>query len=211
LSNYTWSHCTSEVDFGDELGSVHYENPWNRAADKGNCSFDRRHIFNTSVLAVSPGIGSGLLRRVTSAWQLAPIISAWTGQPINITDGGQDISKTAEGNDRPNQVLADIYPAQKTASQWLNPAAFALQANGTFGSIGRNAAYAPGSINFDLNIGRIFPLTERMGLETRGDFFNVMNHANWGIPAGAITSATFGQVTTYGTPRIIQLSLKLKF
>ncbi len=58
---------------------------------------------------------------------------------------------------------------------------------------------------------RKFALREKMALEIRGDFFNIVNHGNWNNPALAITSATFGQITTFSTPRIIQLSAKFLF
>ena len=39
-----------------------------------------------------------------------------------------------------------------------------------------------------------------------------MNHANWNAPATGLTSATFGQVTGFGSPfRLIQMSLKMLF
>jgi hypothetical protein len=48
-------------------------------------------------------------------------------------------------------------------------------------------------------------------MEFRSDFFNIMNHANWGNPATGLTSATFGQITSFGSPRLIQANLKLFF
>jgi hypothetical protein len=38
-----------------------------------------------------------------------------------------------------------------------------------------------------------------------------MNHGNWSNPTTSITSGTFGQITAFGTPRIIQMALKLYF
>jgi hypothetical protein len=38
-----------------------------------------------------------------------------------------------------------------------------------------------------------------------------MNHANWNGPTTSNTSGTFGQITSYGSPRIIQLAMKLFF
>jgi hypothetical protein len=35
-----------------------------------------------------------------------------------------------------------------------------------------------------------------------------MNHANWNGATTGITSGTFGQITTFGAPRLIQLSMK---
>ena len=56
-----------------------------------------------------------------------------------------------------------------------------------------------------------FHYKERWKLELRGEFFNIMNHANWNGPSAAVNSATFGQVTGFGGPRLIQLSTKLYF
>jgi hypothetical protein len=74
LVNYTWAHCISTYDFGGELAGNNYQDPNNRAAERGPCNFDRRHIFNTSLVASSPGIGNaftsspktGSLRRLSA-------------------------------------------------------------------------------------------------------------------------------------------------
>src|SRR6202011_988726 len=81
LTNYTWSHCISTYDFGGELAGNNYQNPANRQAEKADCNFDRRHIFNTSLVAESGGFGSGLAKFLTRNWQVAPIISLNSGQP----------------------------------------------------------------------------------------------------------------------------------
>ena len=105
LTNYTWSHCISTWDFGGELAGNDYQNPNNRDAEKGDCNFDRRYIFNTSLVATSGGFGQGFVRGITRDWQIAPIISLDSGQPFHVTDG-TDVSLTGEGNDRPNVVPA---------------------------------------------------------------------------------------------------------
>ena len=102
LTNYTWSHCVSDVDFQNELAGTEYQNPNSRAAEKGSCIYDHRSIFNTSLVAISGGFGSGFVKHLTADWQLSPIITASSGAPLNITDGGTDISLTGQGNDRPN-------------------------------------------------------------------------------------------------------------
>lgn len=71
-----------------------------------------------------------------------------------------------------------------------------------------------GTWNIDLSLSRIFQCTERWNLEVWGDAFNIVNHGNWILTsrtAQSITSTTFGQITNFGSPRIIQLSMKLNF
>ncbi len=54
-------------------------------------------------------------------------------------------------------------------------------------------------------------VSERWKIDVRADFFNIMNHANWNNPSNTMSSATFGQVTAFGSPRIIQMAMKVYF
>jgi hypothetical protein len=69
----------------------------------------------------------------------------------------------------------------------------------------------PGSIQWDMSANRKFQYKERWKLEFRAEFFNIMNHANWNGPSSAVNSSTFGQITSFEGPRLIQMSLKLYF
>ncbi len=222
LVNYTWSHCISTYDFGGELAGNNYQNPQNRRGEKADCNFDRRHIFNTSLVAESPGLGSGVAKLLTKGWQAAPIISLNSGQPFTITTGS-DVSLTGVGADRPN-VVAGVSSTPHTLLQWFNPAAFAGGCNnavyaanascvplGSFGNAARDILHNPGTIQFDLSLSRKFQINERYRVDFRSEFFNVMNHANWNGPAAGLTSSTFGQITSFGSPRLIQMSLKMFF
>jgi hypothetical protein len=212
LANYTWSHCISTYDFGGELAGNNYQDPNNRNGERGNCNFDRRNIFNTSLVAITPGIGGPFAQKVTGNWQIAPIISAYNGQPFSPSTGS-DVSLTGVGADRPN-IVGDVYTSGISTlgnPMFLNPASFKAAAAGTFGNAGRDSLVGPGSINWDMAISREFHITEAKRLEVRSDFFNIMNHANWNAPGGGITSGTFGQITGYSSPRLIQLAAKFFF
>ena len=209
LANYTYSQCLSTYDFGGELAGNNYQNPNDRRGEMGRCNFDRRNIFNSTVVAVSPGIGNGMVNQITKEWELSPIVSMYSGQPFSITVGS-DVSLTGVGADRPNVVLSSgVLP--HTLASWFNQAAFVAATPGTFGDSGRDNLVNPGSINWDMAISRNFPFKERFVLHVRGDFFNIMNHANWNGPSGSMTSSTFGQITSFSGPRLIQLALKLNF
>jgi hypothetical protein len=218
-TNYNWSHCVSSWDFAGELAGVLYQNPLNRkTGERGNCGFDHRQAFTTTAVLMSPGIGGKMARMLTSGWQLAPLVNFATGNPLQLSVGGKDISLSGQGLDRPNVIIPDqVYGAPKTLTTYLNPAAFQCAGSnaactvfsGQFGNLGRNAIYGPGQINWDMAISRRFKVNERWSLAFRSDFFNIMNHPNWSNPTTNATSGTFGQITTFGAPRIIQLSMKL--
>jgi len=226
-SNYTWSHCVSSWDFAGELAGPVYQNPLNRAeGERGNCGYDHRQMFVTTLVALSPGFGSAFVQRLTKDWQVSPIISFFSGNPIQLLDGGagstKDISLSGQLQDRPEVMLpGQVYgvAAGNDPPMWFNPSAFMCAgsnssctvSSGLFGNLGRNALYGPGQINWDMAVTRRFAYRERWRLETRADFFNIMNHANWNNPGTNITNGTFGEVTSFGNPRIIQLALKLFF
>ncbi|HTP36613.1 MAG TPA: hypothetical protein VMJ75_30765, partial [Candidatus Acidoferrales bacterium] len=221
-TTYTWSHCVSSWDFAGELAGVIYQNPLNRATgERGNCGYDHRHSFISSLVVVTPGWGNGFARRLTQSWQFSPVIGFVTGNPIQLTDGGKDISLSGQGLDRPNVILpGQTYTvSQSDPPLWFNPAAFQCAGSnaactvfsGQFGNLGRNAVYGPGQITWDMAVSRQLAFHERFKVEVRADFFNIMNHANWNNPTTNITSGTFGEVTSFGAPRIIQMALKLYF
>ena len=214
LSNFTWSHCTSTYDFGGELAGRIYQNPIDRRAERGACSYDHRLNSFTSLVATSGALGSnGIVQTITRNWQVSPIVGLLSGQPLTLTDGGKDISLSGQGQDRPNVVLPnEVIPSNQRLLEWFNPAAFAVQPAGTFGNLGRFAVYGPGSIQFDVSLSRVFQFRERYKLHVRADFFNIMNHGNWGNPGTSIASGTtFGVITGFGSPRQIQMGMKLYF
>jgi hypothetical protein len=232
LGTYTWSHCESTWDFAGELAGTIYQNPLDRAnGERGNCGYDHRQAFNLSMVATSGGLGNSFTKLITKDWQLSPIVTVFTGNPIQITDG-KDISLSGQNLDRPNVILPSQVYAGQNAYQWFNPAAFQCAgsnaactlASGLFGDLGRNSLYGPGQINWDMALSRAFEFHERYKLEIRSDFFNVMNHGNPGTlynaSNGTFTSglgttvssgATFGQITGFTAPRIIQLAMKFYF
>jgi len=217
LTNYTWSHCLSDVDVSGSDDKSLYEQPHDRSADYGNCQFNVTQYMNTSVVAQSP-FKSQFLR----GWQLAPIISMHGGLPINVTIG-QDISQTGVNLDRPNLVLPNAKPPAGTNPiDFINPAAFQTEATGTFGNLGRDAISGPGAVNFDLSLSRVFTFHERWKFEARAEAFNIINHTNfvgtnptyWPTQTGIVTttsSSTFGQIQSANDPRILQFALKLHF
>jgi hypothetical protein len=209
LANYTYSHCLNYGDINGNIGTGYYQNDYTRSPEYASCAYNITHMFNVTGVVTSPAPGKTFAARVLGNWKLAPLLRATTGMPINITSG-KDNSLSAIGRDRPNQVLADPYPATQTPTLWINPTAFVQNPTGTFGTLGRNAVRGPGSLRVDTALSREFVIQERFRLEARGEAFNVINHANFSAPNTNLSSSSFGRITAAADPRILQFALKLR-
>ncbi|MCH7750468.1 MAG: TonB-dependent receptor, partial [Acidobacteria bacterium] len=109
-------------------------------------SFDHRHRFVASGSYQFPlfeGAG-GATEALAGGWRVNAVVTLQSGAPFTV-NLGQDRANIGSGPaQRPDQIGDPTLPAgQRSADQWFNTAAFALQAPFTFGSAGRNSVFAP--------------------------------------------------------------------
>lgn len=209
LANYTWSHCISDSDFGQELGAANYQNPADLKADRGNCDYDVRNSFIVSFVATSPKFGGKWDNRLLGGWQLAPILSHQSGfwfSPLT----GVDNSLTGVGLDRPN-VVGNPYNGPGGELHWINPAAFVPNALGTFGDAGRDSLVGPSYTDLDVETSKFIHLHREHQMEVRFEAFNVLNHTNFENPVQTESSSAFGVIQASNPPRILQAALKYSF
>ena len=66
--------------------------------------------------------------------------------------------------------------------------------------------------DLDLTFRKMFAIP-RYGtkLTIQADLFNALNHTNFSNPATVVTNANFGQITSVGPPRNIQLGFRIDF
>lgn len=221
LANYTWSHCITDP-FTSELDSTatQYTDPSNRRYDRGNCvGIDHRQNFNLSGVAEMPRFSQGWVEKVAGNWRLSLALMAKTGSYYTVTTGTAT-TLTGTGAPRPNQVLANPYCADPKPSCWLNPAAFATPANGSFGNAPAASIHGPGYLTINMAISKLIFVHERQSFELRAEAFNLLNNLSPGNPlagsslttvATALNSANFGRVQIAADPRIMQFALKYAF
>ena len=240
-SNYMWSHSINDGSIGGGDSDT-VQNSFCRACDRASSDFDIRQIFNLSAVYQLPFGAShrllnspGFLRSLLGNWEVSSIGTVQSGLPVNITIDRANSSVPGlyaiSGSERPNYNagVSLTPPGGSTPNEWINPAAFSVPANGTFGNLGRNAFRAPGISQLDLGVSKFVTITERLNLRFRADLFNAFNRAQFGAPnadlgsasaAGILTpQSNFGVITstisTYatgrGTPRELQLSAKFVF
>ena len=124
---------------------------------------------------------------------------------------GTDRALTGASSQTGNQVLANPFMPNKTAAQWLNPAAFVIPDLGTYGTMPLGSIRGPRSTGIDMAIVREFDVREGQTLQFRVEAFNVPNLVNYNNPGASLNSVTFGQIRSAGDPRIMQAALKFVF
>jgi len=157
--------------------------------------------------------------RLLSGWQVNLISTLLSGFPFTPVIGS---NRSGDGDTR-NPDRPDVNPAFSgpvilgNPNQWYNPNAFALPTPGTYGNLGRGVYRGPGLADLDFSLFKDTRVTERSTLQFRAEFFNILNHANFGTPnstvfsSGAISGSAGLITTTTTTSRQIQFGLKLIF
>ncbi len=159
--------------------------------------------------------------RAVSGWSTSAIVNLQSGLPFTPQLG---FNPSNNGDSR-NPVRPSVNPdfrgkvIEGGPAQYFNPEAFIVPVSGTYGNIGRNTLNGPGLSELDLSLRKNTAISERVNLQFRSEFFNILNHTNFGTPntvvyssASATPSPTAGVITTTATTsRQIQFGLKLLF
>jgi Carboxypeptidase regulatory-like domain/TonB dependent receptor len=210
---------------GAGTGNTDFNNP---SLDYGPSLFDARHVFNFATNIMLPfGHGrqhdmSGVGQVILGGWNLGGIFSARSGFPITVytsAPGTPTNFYNVFGNNRPNLVgdptANTNFSLNTIGSVYLNSAAFAQPALGSFGTATPGIATASGYWNLDLSLDKEFSLGGERALTVRIEAFNVLNHNNPGMPDNNWANGgnpNFGTVNyVNNAPRILELAGRLRF
>ena len=257
--NYTWSHSIDNASDGQDFvtNATQPENSWRPDMERANSNFDVRQRLVWNFIYDFPKWGQGRWSKLTDGWQVNGVLTLQAGQPfhVNLFD---DYNGTGEYFPRPD-LVGDPYAGTHSPDKFLNLAAFRVPCTfmagsedtpdaGTaaacdpttfhFGTLGRNSLRGPDFRNFDFSIFKTTAITEKVSLQFRAEFFNLVNHPNFANPflPGFAADASWngidpvtGQGIDYlpigvtgdvgignpflggGGPRNVQLALKLVF
>src|SRR6185295_15941463 len=133
-----------------------YTNPADPDMDKGHCDQDRTHLANITAGYQTPKLANRGLNLLASNWRATGILTARSGTWLNITTG-VDNALNGQLQQRPNLVSDDVYGA-KTLNSYLNRAAFASPAPGTFGNLEYRGVEGPGYGAVDMALSRLINL-----------------------------------------------------
>jgi hypothetical protein len=199
-------------------------NPLSPKLDYGRASFDIRHTgvinatYDLPFRRTSPSERSWVNALIAN-WQISAIETLQSGLPFTPQLG----YNPANDGDSRNPIRPSLNPnftgrvILGGRAQYFNPLAFIQPLPGTYGNAGRNILEGPGLAQLDFSLTKRFLLTERVNLQFRSEFFNILNRTNFNTPNPVVfTSATGDPSPTAGvitstttSSRQIQFGLKL--
>jgi hypothetical protein len=234
LGSYTWAHSIDNVS-GDLNGfpekaliSLHGE--------RGHSEFDVRHNTGLAITyeTKAPAL-DGVAAKLLDRWIIGTLFTARGGMPLDVTYTrpiGSQLLQT-----RPDPVKGVSLLLSHPHQPWgeiLNYRAFAIPSSDRQGELGRNSLRGHAAWQADFSVHRSFPLRNKAFLEGRAEFFNALNHPNFGerdMDLGTYSGGklarnpTFGYTTRMlntqlgglqqsyqvGGPRSVQVSMKFSF
>jgi hypothetical protein len=251
LAGYTWSHA---IDNGTSNRGGYPQDSLNFNLERGNGDYDIRHRFTLALTYSLPNWNAPL--QLGKGWQVTSIVNLQSGEPFTLYDSYDDISYTGEFLDRWNfygnpsdirwgttQRVSYVYPGESDPRCAAHASFDQLDyygcfvagnsvitppENGAFGNMGRNIFRGPAFHNWDMSVTKSWKFSERVSLQARGEFFNILNHPNfdlftmgtdlsnpvYGIPDLGVVKATpdvgvSNPVIGSGGSRHIQLGVKI--
>jgi hypothetical protein len=184
----------------------------------------------------------GIAGAVLGGWSLSGVTTIQSGQWLSITDtrggaiygmAGAPTVVQSRAQMAPGMTYAQIVTSgaigQRLGSDggpgYLNKAAFMTipsldptipaSVGAGWGNSGVGIIEGPGQFNFDATLAkntRVGGIHEDAALQFRAEFFNLLNHAQFGNPVNNLALPTFGTIqSTSVNPRLVQLALKYIF
>jgi len=200
---YTLSRARNETD-DDGWAGLSWNAPSQVDRNYALAGYDRTHVFQMAFVYELPykstDPGNRGARLVLGDWQVNGLVSAYSGTPFTITASGADVNmpgSTQTANLAGDYTVLDLHGS---AGTYFDTSVFSQPRGVTFGNTGRNQFRGPGAWNVDFSIFRAFPIgSGGRRAEFRAEFFNLLNHPNWGNPTVDVNDANFGRTFTVGT------------
>jgi len=232
LANYTWSKAIDNMPYNQSATAIASGNsyvlpiyePNFKRLDHGPSDFDHRDVASISYVYIIPSVKDAPagVRFVINGWQTSGLFQYRSGDPLTIVSNSNNASGSGQNRDRAvlvgNPYGGNACGTTSPCKSYLNPASFQNNAAETYSSITKGSFVGPQYTDWDVSLTRNFYIKEKADLQFRAEYFNVLNHTNFGDP-GTTNNSSIGRIT--GTtpqnganpndPRIAQLSLKLLF
>ncbi len=207
---WTWSHG---------LGDATVYNPYNLNFGYGNESIDVRHAVVSDLVWTEPHkFSNAILQTALGGWNFGMKFFAYTGRPFSSSDskiaaqinsgGGTGTTPLATVIDpNLNPVCTAVHgtstPPCFTTSQFMtynSTSGVATPVQMDFGGTGPGVFRGPGYFDIDTQLTKKFFIKEHYAFEIGGQFYNTLNHPNFGSPTASITSGSLGTTSATLAP-----------
>ncbi len=164
-------------------------------AEWGPSSFDQRHKvtaevqYSTGVGAAGGGLLTGWRARLFGGWTFTGAFSAGSGLPVTPVYLTQVPGTGVIGSVRAS-IVGDVNAVPD--GYYLNPAAYAPPAAGTWGTAGRHSGRGPSQFQLDAGITRTFSWGNRLTFDWRVDATNILNRVTYSAIGTAVGTPQFG-------------------
>jgi hypothetical protein len=197
IVNYVWSRSLDNSSDGEDFepNAAQPNDSTRPKLEYGPSNFDVPHRF-TWIFAYDLPKMDGGWQRLRNGWGFNSTVTLQSGQPFQLNYNFEgDYDGSGEGDGRPDIVGPIVYN-QHDPSNFLDLTSFAVPctlAGGTadtnctagtrhFGSLGRDALRGPKYKQWDLAIYKNTAISERLSMQVRAEFFNILNHPNFANP-----------------------------
>ncbi len=214
LAHYTFSKFIDDVASSDEYGDpVSYMDAYNRRLDKSLSGTDVPHRLVVSGLFEVPYFKHHrVLRAALGGWKVGALATMQSGPLFTVNTAANTTNAFPAGPLRPDLTADPRLPAgSRTLLEWFNTPVFRQPELFRFGNSPRSGLRGDSLRTVDVTIAKEFAVTERFRTDVRGEFYNLLNHANFELPGHTFGNADFGTVLSARPSRTVQLGLRLSF
>lgn len=214
LAHYTFSKFLDDVAGVDEYGDPGtYMDAYNRRLDKSLSGSDVPHRVVITALSQAPRFKNHRVAGIVAAnWQIGILTTLQSGATFSPVTAANTTNAFSAGALRPNLLRDPSLPdGQRTLARWFDTSAFSAPAAFTFGNSPRSVLRGDRVQTVDATLSREFHLTERYRFDLRGEFYNLLNHANFDLPGHILGASNFGAVLSARPSRAIQLGARVSF
>jgi hypothetical protein len=212
--NYTYSRALTNASSP--------QNIYDPAAEYGPDSAGRTNLLNFNFVYEVPFFlhERSVRGNLLGGWEFSGIAGFASGQFLTVNTSavdpaGQGLLATgaARTTGRPDYVSSPNANAPHTLKQWFNTTAFAAVPAGQYrsGNSHSGSVIGPGYEDLDLSVFKNFTFTEQWRGQFRFETFNVLNHTNFAAVSTTTSATNYGQVTSTGASRVLQLAAKITF
>jgi hypothetical protein len=200
IVNYVWSRSLDNSSDGEDfvVNAAQPQDSNRPQLEYGPSNFNVPNRFVWVAGYEFPKMSGGW-SRLRNGWGVDSTTTLQSGQPFTLNYNFEDdYSGGGDGFDRPDVVGPIVYnkrnpanylvlssfamPCTEAAGMYSGFASDCVPGTRHYGDLGRNSLVGPTYKQWDLAIYKNTPITERVSVQLRADFFNILNHPNFANP-----------------------------